>query len=93
MRIADDKIESVRSWPTPTSTRHIRQFLGLTNYFLDYMERYAELAAPLSALQGVKANFVWTDKEQAAFDRLKSAVITAPALATFDPEFPHLRLL
>ncbi|TPX52590.1 hypothetical protein PhCBS80983_g06469 [Powellomyces hirtus] len=73
MRIADSKIAA---------------FLGLTNYFLDYIERYAEIAAPLSALQGVKTAFEWTSKEQEAFDALKVAVTTAPVLVTFNPDSP-----
>ncbi|TPX53378.1 hypothetical protein PhCBS80983_g06307 [Powellomyces hirtus] len=88
MRIADSKIAAVRDWPTPRTTRHIRQFLGLTNYFLDYIERYAEIAAPLSALQGIKSAFEWTNKEQKAFDSLKAAVTSAPVLATFNPDYP-----
>ncbi|TPX52457.1 hypothetical protein PhCBS80983_g06481 [Powellomyces hirtus] len=88
MRIASDKIAAVQDWPTPRTTRHIWQFLGLTNYFLDYIKRYAEIAAPLSALQGVKSTFKWTDKEQKAFDSLKAAVTSAPVLATFNPDHP-----
>ncbi|TPX52586.1 hypothetical protein PhCBS80983_g06470 [Powellomyces hirtus] len=88
MRIADSKIAAVRDWPIPQTTRHNRQFLGLTNYFLDYIERYAEIAAPLSALQGIKAAFEWTLKEQKAFDALKAAVTTAPVLITFNPDSP-----
>ncbi|TPX52020.1 hypothetical protein PhCBS80983_g06532 [Powellomyces hirtus] len=88
MRIASDKITAVRDWPIPRTTRHIRQFLGLTNYFLDYIEQYAEIAAPLSTLQSVKSAFEWTVKQQKAFDSLKAAVTSAPVLATFNPDHP-----
>ncbi|TPX52843.1 hypothetical protein PhCBS80983_g06444, partial [Powellomyces hirtus] len=50
--------------------------------------RYAEIAAPLSALQGIKSAFEWTAKEQKAFDSLKAAVTSAPVLATFNPDHP-----
>ncbi|TPX52912.1 hypothetical protein PhCBS80983_g06414 [Powellomyces hirtus] len=83
-----DKIAAVQDWPTPRTTRHIRQFLGLTNYFLGYIERYAEIAAPLSALQGIKSALEWTVKQQKAFDSLKAAITSAPVLATFNPDHP-----
>ncbi|TPX52112.1 hypothetical protein PhCBS80983_g06523, partial [Powellomyces hirtus] len=86
MRISPDKTEIVRNWPLPATTRHIRQFLGLCNYFIDYIEHYAEIAAPLSALQSVKATFIWTLEHHVAFEALKRAIISAPVLATFDPD-------
>ncbi|TPX56548.1 hypothetical protein PhCBS80983_g04470 [Powellomyces hirtus] len=88
MRMASDKIASVQDWPTPRTIRHIRQFLGLTNYFLDYIEQYAEIAAPLSALQSVKSAFEWTVTKQKAFDSLKAAITNASVLATFKPNHP-----
>ncbi|TPX52745.1 hypothetical protein PhCBS80983_g06458 [Powellomyces hirtus] len=51
-------------------------------------DRDAEIAAPLSALQGVKSAFEWTAKEQKAFDALKAAVTSAPVLATFNLDQP-----
>ncbi|TPX52014.1 hypothetical protein PhCBS80983_g06534 [Powellomyces hirtus] len=86
MQISPDKTNVVRDWPLPTTTQHIRQVLGLCNYFIDYSEHYAEIAAPLSALQSVKVNFMWTLEHQTAFEALKKAIISAPVLATFDPD-------
>ncbi|TPX53759.1 hypothetical protein PhCBS80983_g06173 [Powellomyces hirtus] len=88
MRIADNKIAAIRDWPTPWTTQHIWQFLELTNYFLDYIERYAEIAAPSSALQGINSACEWTVKEQKAFNSLKAAVTSTPVLATFNPNHP-----
>ncbi|TPX52370.1 hypothetical protein PhCBS80983_g06491, partial [Powellomyces hirtus] len=47
---------------------------------------YAEIAAPLSALQSVKATFIWTLEHQVAFEAPKKAIISAPVLATSDPD-------
>ncbi|TPX52121.1 hypothetical protein PhCBS80983_g06516, partial [Powellomyces hirtus] len=80
MRIASDKIAAVQDWPIPRTTRHIRQFLGLTKYFLDYIEQYAEIAAPLSTLQSLKSAFEWTVKQPKAFDSLKAAVTSVRCL-------------
>ena len=46
----DDKVAAVRTWPTPTCVKHVQLFLGLANYYSEYIEKFAEHAAPLSNL-------------------------------------------
>jgi hypothetical protein len=49
------------------------------------VEGYAEIVAPLTALGGPAARFVWSPDAQASFDTLKRALSSAPVLRTFDP--------
>lgn len=44
------KVEVVNNWPTPQSVYDVRAFLGLANYFRRYIQGYARLALPLTAL-------------------------------------------
>ena len=44
------KTEVVREWPKPASTHNVQQFLGLANYFRDFVQGYSKLAAPLTDL-------------------------------------------
>ena len=48
--VDDDKVTTVRTWPTPTCVKHVLYFLGLANYYSEYIEKFAEHAAPLSNL-------------------------------------------
>lgn len=43
-----DKIRAILEWPTPTSLKLLRGFLGLTGYYRRCVENYAMIAAPLT---------------------------------------------
>ena len=44
------KIEAVRSFPTPTTKKELRAFLGLTGYYRKYIKDYLMIALPLTYL-------------------------------------------
>ena len=79
------KVQSILEWATPTSCTEVRRFTGLANYYRRFVEGYAEVAAPLTALGSPTARFAWSPAAQASFDALKLALSTAPVLRTFDP--------
>ena len=60
----------------------------MTNFFRKFILGYAKLAAPLIEL--TKKTAVWqrTDECRQAFNRLKQALVEAPALAIPDPAAP-----
>ena len=80
------KVQSILEWATPTSCTEVRRFTGLANYYRRFVEGYAEVAAPLTALGSPTAKFAWSPAAQASFDALKLALSTAPVLRTFDPQ-------
>ena len=43
-----DKVAVVQTWHAPTCMKEVQQFLGLANYYHEYIKSFAELAAPLS---------------------------------------------
>ena len=79
------KVQSITEWTTPTSCSEVRRFTGLANYYRRFVEGYAEVAAPLTALGSPTARFAWTPEAQTSFDTLKLALSSAPVLRIFDP--------
>ena len=75
------KIETVVTWPVPTTDMDVRGFLGLCSYYRRFVKGFAEVAAPLHALIGKYVRFQWNDECQVAFDRLKAALASSPILA------------
>ena len=46
-RPAPGKLMALEKWEEPRTVTALRGFLGFTNYYSTYVEKYAELAAPL----------------------------------------------
>lgn len=79
-----DKIESIQNWPTPSSITSLRGFLGLTGYYRRFVQKYAQLAAPLTDLLQQNRTFQWSDAAQKAFTALKDAMMSLPTLTLPD---------
>src|SRR5579871_875039 len=88
IKMQDNLIKSVQEWPTPTTQKELQRFLGLANFYHQYVQDFAKLAAPLLEIQNSPEKWRWTDTEQQSFTNLKAAVTTAPVLRIFDPSLP-----
>ena len=65
----------------PTCVSEVRSFLGATSYYRKYIPGFADIASPLTNLTKKNQKFVWTEKCQSAFERLKEALVSAPVQA------------
>ena len=83
------KIDTVLNWPTPGNVTDVRSFLGLCSYYRRYVLHFAEIASPLHALTGHDHKFQWTPACQEAFDRLKTALTSAPILSMPNDSGPY----
>jgi hypothetical protein len=75
------KIQAVKDWPTPTSVKQLRSFLGLAGYYRRFIRQYGVISRPLSDLLKKNILFQWTSVQQQAFEALKQALISAPVLS------------
>nr|XP_061825306.1 uncharacterized protein LOC133612154 [Nerophis lumbriciformis] len=74
------KVRKVQGWPTPSSLKDVRHFVGLASYYRRFIKNFACIAEPLHALTKKHVQFRWSEECQVAFDDLKSRLITAPIL-------------
>jgi transposase InsO family protein/predicted aspartyl protease len=84
----EDKVEAIETWPTPKNKKEMRSFLGLCNYYRQYVVDFAKIAAPLHKLTGKTAKWEWSEREEEAFVNLKSAMQITPVLMLYDPHKP-----
>ena len=90
VRMMDDKVQAISEWPTPTKVGDIRAFLGTAGYYRKFIRDFSAIATPLTELTKEAVKFEWTARRQAAFDKLKSAMKSAPVLALPDPKLPFV---
>uniref|UniRef100_A0AC34GG47 Reverse transcriptase domain-containing protein n=1 Tax=Panagrolaimus sp. ES5 TaxID=591445 RepID=A0AC34GG47_9BILA len=86
IELSKDKVAKVQSFEAPKSVHQIRQFIGLASYHRKFIENFASIASPLTALTKKDVPFSWGDAEQKAFERLKDKLVSAPVLAQPDYE-------
>ena len=69
--------------------RNVRKFLGLANYYRQFVKDFAKVALPINQLTRKDEKWKWEEEQQAAFKQLKAVFITRPVLATpeLDKEF------
>ena len=75
------KIICVQDWPIPTNATTLKQFLGLASYYRRYIEKFADIAAPLHNLTKKDVPFSWSPECNKAFAELKNRLTQAPILA------------
>ena len=87
------KVQGVESFPTPTTKKQIRCFLGMTGYYRTFIQDYASIAAPLTDLPKNAApnQVVWTEKCEGSFQELKNLLCVEPVQQS--PDFTKEFLL
>jgi len=76
------KVAGVREWPTPENKTDIQAFLGFVNFYQRFIRDFSAKAQPLFDLTRSEQVWMWGEREQAAFEDLKTAVTTAPVLVS-----------
>ncbi|KAJ3566511.1 hypothetical protein NP233_g6963 [Leucocoprinus birnbaumii] len=95
-KLFQTEIERIVNWPTPTSAKDVRQFLGLVRYlgaFLPQLARYTQVLNRLTEKE-CEYNFPeWTHAHQAAFQGIKELVLSTDCLTVIDHDLmPEYRV-
>ena len=59
IEIKEDKVAGVLNWSVPKTVRDIRKFLGLANYYRQFVKDFAKIAQPLNNLTKKKEKWKW----------------------------------
>jgi RNase H-like domain found in reverse transcriptase len=82
------KLDTILSWPEPTSIKELQSFLGFSNFYHHFIDAYCCITIPLSILTEKGTSFSFSDLAHLAFNELKHCFTTAPILQHFNPQKP-----
>jgi hypothetical protein len=66
-----EKIEAIKSWPTPKNVSKVISFTELARYYRKFIEVFSKVTHPITSLQKKGTKFEWTTKCEQSFQHLK----------------------
>ena len=73
-RMDPAKVAGVHNWPTPTTVKQVRSFLGFCNFYRAFIRGSSHLAKPLNNLTKKDIPWTWGEEQQIAFDTLQERI-------------------
>jgi hypothetical protein len=86
IHLAQDKLESLFNTPVPTNIKQMQSFLGICNWFRDFIPAFSLVATPLTELTKKVTPWSWTPREHNAVMLLLHRIASAPCLRFFDQD-------
>jgi len=62
IKIEEEKMKGVLDWPTPKRVKNIQKFLGLANYYWQFIKDFIFIARPLYNLVKKNQKWNWTER-------------------------------
>jgi len=90
MKPIKERLDAVLKMRAPTNKEELRQFLGIVNYYREFCEGLAEVAAPLYKLTRKEVEFCWRADHEGAMKKIKELLTRPPLLQWPDLEKPFI---
>ncbi|PKI59322.1 hypothetical protein CRG98_020277 [Punica granatum] len=71
IQVDEEKVKSIKDWPTPKSITDVRSFHGLANFYRRFVRDFSLLAAPLTKVVKKDIGFKWGVEQEQAFNLIK----------------------
>ena len=84
IKIEKEKVKGVLEWLTPKCVKDMQKFLGLANYYCQFIKGFASVARPLHDMVKKDKKWNWTERQEKVFKELKKQFIKEPVLAAPD---------
>ena len=80
IEVDKSKVELISNLPTPKCVRDIRSFLGHVGFYRRFIKDFSVIACPLCNLLAKDVPFAWSYACEAAFDKLKTMLVSPPIM-------------
>jgi len=71
IKMEEEKMKGVLEWLTPKCVKEVQKFLGLANYYCQFIKGFASVARLLHDLVKKNQKWNWTERQEKAFQKLK----------------------
>ncbi|CAB4004600.1 PREDICTED: uncharacterized protein K02A2.6-like, partial [Paramuricea clavata] len=85
---SQQKVNAVINAPRPENVSQVRSFVGLINYYHDFLPNLSTLLQPLNQLLEKERRWKWTLECEQAFLKAKELIASEEVLAHYDPQRP-----
>ena len=84
VRMEKKKIQGVVDWLVPRSVKDVQKFLGLANYYRQFVKDFAKIEKLLHEMTRKEIKWNWREKQQKVFEELKKRFTIKPVLVIPD---------
>jgi len=64
VRMEKEKVQRVIEWPVSKSVKDVQKFLGLANYYRQFVKDFAKIARPLHEMTRKENKWSWRERQQ-----------------------------
>ena len=82
------KVAGIAKWPTPSTVKDVRSFLGFANFYRRFVPHYSDTTRPLLDLTKKTHPWKWDEPCNSAFATLKKVFTSQPVLQLPDLSAP-----
>ena len=79
-----EKVEEVLNWPVPQNIKEVQKFLGLANYYQQFIKDFARVAALLYLLVRKEEKWKQEKEQEETFQGIKKVFTLEPVLVVLD---------
>jgi len=84
IKMEEEKIKGVLDWPTPKEVKDVQKFLGLANYYCQFIKDFPFITRLLHDMVKKDQKWKWTERQKGAFKKLKEKFTMEPVLVAPD---------
>ena len=84
LEVDQEKVSIIKTLLPPTIVKGIRSFLRHTGFYRRFITDFSKISKPLCRLVEKEAKFDFDEACKAAFDEIKSRMVTTPIMVTLD---------
>jgi len=84
IKMEEEKIKGVLDWPTPKEVKDVQKFLGLANYYCQFIKDFPFITRLLHDMVKKDQKWKWTERQEGAFKKLKEKFTMEPVLVAPD---------